>query len=243
MTSENDLEALISSTLTAIDSKTREQNPVIPEFGIEPNAQGNPACTETDDTVDKLLSDIKIVTPQVSNPSSNAAGEDADIGKLLEDFLTPDSIVESMESLAFELDIFLRGREVQDEDTKRYQSQLAIYREVSEEYKLDPNILEADSEKGERIRARIADLQQLGSPPAEVVQKLMLNQLPGNEEAEDFDIGKEFEKFVQESGSGGLLSGLTKDDEEMIKHLSQDPNALKNLLGSGSGKPGECSLM
>lgn len=238
MTSGNDLEALITSTLSAMettDSGTKAAEPRAPQV-----ADGG-SVDESDENLDKILSEIESAAPKLTGVSSGSTDSNNELGKLLEGILTPESIIDSMGSLAVELDLYLSGKNGTDSETMRYRSQLQIYKEVSDAYKADPKILDSETAEGERIRTRLAELQSLGSPPPEVVQKLMLSQFPGTEEAGGFDIGEEFAKFVEETGSGGLLSGLSKEDEEVIKRLSRDPNELKNLLGSD--KPGDCSIM
>jgi hypothetical protein len=236
----NDLDALISSTLDALDGSPAptEQPETVPSSSV---AQ-NDSSTETEGDLDSVLSRIKEAAPQIKQVPQTEADTDSAIAKLFEDLLTPDSIVDSMEALAIELELYLKQQHGNSDDIQRYQKQLSIYKDVSSAYKLNEKILDEQTPEGERIRTRIAELQSLGSPPQEVVEKLMLNQLPAGDAAGD--IAKEFETFLKEAGSGGVLPGLTKEDEEMLKKLSEDPNALKNLLGGAdSGKPGDCSVM
>ena len=241
MTTGNDLESLISSTLNAFDeSSVPNENEKITE-GIKfpSNSPDSPESIAEND-VDELLSKLKSAAPKIAETPNEAVDSDEGLMKLLDGLLTPESILDSMESLATEVESFLSGTSESNPDIERYRKQLCIYKEVSASYKLNANILEEESPEGERVRSRLAELQSLGSPPPEVVEKLMMSQLPeGNGE----DLGKEFEQFLKEAGKGGLLPELTKEDEEMIKSLSSDPNALKNLLGGSSDKPGECSLM
>ena len=241
MTSDKDLDALISSTLTAMDCA----KPVEKETKASIHASGGSISNDnSDDSVDKLISRIETAAPKVADHSSSSFDPSGDLGQLLEGLLTPESIVDSMESLALELESYLSHNKGTVTETERYRKQLEIYKEVSSAYKKDASILDAQSDEGERIRNRINDLQSLGSPPVEVVQKLMLSQMPGDvDSASSLDIGKEFEQFIRESGGAGSIQGLSKEDEEIIKSLSQDPDALKKLLGSGSDKPEDCSIM
>ena len=242
MTTANDLESLISSTLNAFDEKPREQAKPVDS---NPAGSSNPASFETEKTedkdVDELLNKLKTAAPQISESSPGLDGSDEGLMKVLEGLLTPESILDSMEALAAELEKYLASNSNTNSDTERYRKQLSIYKEVSSAYKTNPGVLDEESSDGERVRKLLEELQGLGSPPPEIVEKLMMAQIP---EGGAEDLGKEFEQFLKEAGKGGLLPELTKEDEEIIKSLSSDPNALKNLLGgNGSDKPGECSLM
>jgi hypothetical protein len=246
MTTNQDIDSLISSTLDALDMKKEELEPT--ECALEPEAKvmenqsgsSDNSSGSNENDVEELLSKLSKAAPKVD--SERTGGSEADLAALLEGMLTPESIVDSMESLAEELEKFLNSKQTSSADTPRYRKQLDIYKDVSAAYKVNPNILEDPSPEGERVRARLAELQSLGSPPPEVVEKLMMGQLPCGEDGED--LAKEFESFLKEAGDGGLLPGLTKEDEEMIKKLTQDPNALKTLLSDPSGKPPtDCSVM
>ena len=246
MTTNQDIDSLISSTLDALDMKKEECEPIHrapwPEKEVTANESrpSENASANNENDVEELLSKLSKAAPKVD--SERTDGSEADLAALLEGMLTPESIVDSMESLAEELEKFLNSQETPSADTPRYRKQLDIYKDVSSAYKLNPNILEDPSPEGERVRTRLAELQSLGSPPPEVVEKLMMGQLPCGEEGED--LAKEFESFLKEAGDGGLLPGLTKEDEEMIKKLTQDPSALKTLLSDPSGKPPtDCSVM
>ena len=249
MTTSNglDLDSLISTTLDAIDkheSQERSTLRVTSDSSQEESVlTGKVTNKPEDEEVEETLRRLKQVAPEVDTASKQAgSGSEEGLMNLLDGLLTPESIVDSMNSLAEELELFLEGKDETDVDVMRYRKQLAIYKEVSTAYKDNANVLEDQTPEGDHVRQRLSELQELGSPPHEVVQKLMMDQLPSNEQ--DGDIAKEFENFLKEAGDGGLLPGLSKEDEEILKKLTQDPNALKNLLGDTSGKPpGDCSVM
>ena len=210
-----DLDSLISSTLTALDSPP------------------NSALKEEDEVsdcndVDECLTKIREAAPEVI--SGEKESEDS-FSKLLDGLLSPNAIFDSMEGLASEMAIYLEGRE-DSEENRKYRRQLEIYEEVSVEYKKDSNVSESSSDAGKHVRVLLEELQTLGSPPMEVVEKLMI----GNESGGDEDIGKEFEEFLKSAN----IPGLSKEDEDIIKQLTSDPNALKNLLGST--QPGDCVI-
>ena len=240
---KDDLDSLISSTLDAIEGGPPGENRA-PADGAHSSSTDtcqagvNPGV---ENDVDALLTRIKEAAPQVKTSAAGTGSLENDMEKLFEDLLTPESIVESMESLALELEGYLNQNKATGDDCERYRKQLDIYKDISNAYKLNENILEDQSPEGERIRRRLSELQSLGSPPPEVVEKLMMSQLPTG--GEDGDIAKEFESFLKEAGAGGLLPGLTKEDEDMIKKLTEDPTAFKNLIGGKSGGPGDCSIM
>jgi hypothetical protein len=242
-----DLDSLISSTLDAIDQRTSE-DPFSAKASVITSEQASVPGSELttkveDDYVEETLRRLKQAAPEVGSPScKGASGSEESLLNMLDGLLTPESIIDSMNSLAEELELYLDGKDEMDVDVRRYRKQLAIYKEVSAIYRDNPNVLEDQTPEGDRVRQRLSELQELGSPPHEVVQKLMMDQLPSNEQGGD--IAKEFESFLKEAGDGGLLPGLSKEDEEILKKLTQDPEALKNLLGETSGKPpGDCSVM
>lgn len=244
MTSEADLESLISSTLTAIDVTKEGASTEGPSESIIHKSlpEKNESLASHEMEVDDVLTKLKSAAPKLAD--STAPGGDLGDGfeKMMESLLTPESILESMEELSVEMEKYLADRTDDSSDHTKYRRQLAIYKQVSCAYKSNPGILDEASEEAGAIKLLLEELQGLGSPPPEVVEKLMANQF-GGESADGEDLGKEFEQFLKEAGSGGHLPGLTKEDEEIIKQLTQDPNALKNLLGVGNKPPGDCSVM
>ena len=244
MTTEADLESLISSTLTAIDGRkdgdkedlTGQKSEEKSRETVQVHSPGN----ETD--VDDVLTKLKSAAPKVADASSSSNGLGDGLEKMLEDLLTPESILESMEDLSVEMEKFLADKTGDSADITKYRRQLVIYKRVSTAYKSNPSVLDDSSPESSEIKLLLEELQTLGSPPPEVVEKLMSSQF-GGEGTEGEDLGKEFEAFLKEAGNGGLLPGWTKEDEEIIKQLTQDPNALKNLLGGGNKPPGDCSVM
>ena len=244
MTSEADLESLISSTLRAIDvtkegASTEEPidsliNELLPET--------NEALASNETEVDDVLTKLKSAAPKLAD--STVPGEALGDGfeKMLESLLTPESILESMEDLSVEMEKYLADKTDDSSDSTKYRRQLAIYKQVSCAYESNAGILDESSEQAAAIKLLLEELQGLGSPPPEVVEKLMANQF-GGEGSDEEDLGKEFKQFLKEAGNGGLLPGLTREDEEIIRQLTQDPNALKNLLGGGNKPPGDCSVM
>jgi len=245
-----DLESLISSTLDAIEISEKGIEKCMEPPSYEASGENEESLdtsestvpASTDDDVDVLLSRLQEAAPKAKICPSGITNDPKDLDQLLDDLLTPDSIVDSMESLASELEAYLKDKDLTSGENERYHKQLLVNKDVSIAYKLNSNILEEQSAEGERIRGRLAELQTLGNPPQEVVEKLMMSQLPTGEA--DGDIAKEFESFLKEAGEGGLLPGLSKEDEEMLKKLTQDPNALKNLLvGDKPGAPGDCTVM
>jgi hypothetical protein len=193
--------------------------------------------------VDECLAKLKQAAPQVSS-QSNAPDTEESLDKLLENLLTPDTILESMEALSVEMEKFLVGKEEDEsEETNKHRRQLEIYKNVAAIYKDSPNISDASSPEAVQAKELLAELQSLGQPPNEVVEKLMMSQLSSEEGHEG--LMKEFEEFMKDAGKSqaGGLPGLSQEDEEIIKQLSQDPDAMKNLLGSlGGGKPGDCVI-
>jgi hypothetical protein len=241
--SSTNLEDLITSTLEAIEvtGEDCQRNCEIVPDQDRPNKLSSQGLGAEND-VDTLLSQIRQAAPKPKVETGGDASSFDDIDALMDSLISPQSLVESMEALSLELRSFLDGKDESTEDNRRYKMQLAIYKDVSAAFKLNPGILEEQSSEGDRVRARLAELQSLGSPPQEVVEKLMLSDLSSS--GADSNIAKEFESFLKEASEGGFLPGISKEDEEMLKKLSQDPNALKNLLGTEKpGTPGDCSLM
>jgi len=238
---ETDLDSLISSTLSAMENTVKTERPPAQKA----NDAVVEASTSTND-VDDCLTKIRQAAPQVSSQSSGDVSDDS-LDKLLENLLTPDTIMESMEALSIEMEKFLVGKEDDiSEETKVHRRQLEIYKKVAIIYKDSPNIGDGnDSSEAVEARELLAELQSLGQPPTEVVEKLMMSQLAGDEGHEG--LMKEFEQFMKVAPGAGGFPGLSKDDEEIIKQLSENPDTMKNLLssfgGPQNGKPaGDCCI-
>ena len=227
MTDSTDLESLISSTLTALDAKA--------ETVVDCFVTNEELSTQND--LDDCLTKIREAAPQVESSENGPTSDDDSLSRLLDGLLSPSAILDSMEGLSVELEKYLQENELSDStDLDKYRRQLVIYKDISAEFKLCPDVAESDSTAGGHVRELLAELQSLGPPPAEVVEKLMGAQL--SENGAD-DLGKEFEEFMKAAGGAAGIPGLTPEDEEMIKQLTKDPNALKNLLGN---KPGDCCI-
>ena len=233
MTESDLLDSLISSTLTAID--VSEKNADRPH-----DVPANAETTEEnyyEDDMDELLSKLKSAAPKVADPSSSSADDGQEsLDRLLEGLLTPETIMDSMAALSVEMDKFLADK--QDDDsagTQKHRRQLQIYKQVASMYKRTPTLSDDAGPEGNLARSLLAELQTLGSPPNEVIEKLMESQL-----GDQSDMADEFQQFMKAAAAGeGGLPGMTKEDEEIIKQLASDPNALKNLLG-GDGKNDCC---
>ena len=245
MTTEADLESLISTTLTAIDvtksSDSAQEGAQQCEAGTRPSRSDEETV---DIEVEELLSKLKSAAPKVTEPSSSSDETEESLAKILEGLLTPESILDSMEALSVEMEKFLVGKD-QSAETDRYRKQLEIYKAVSTAHKDNPGILEESGPVADGIRAQLTELQSLGAPPPEVVEGLMSSQFADSDGEEGGDLGKEFEAFMKEAAeTGGGFPGMSKEDEEIMKQLTRDPNALKNLLGGAAGgKPGDCCIM
>ena len=236
MTESDLLESLISSTLSAIDGADKKiQKPELSSQGEDNNL----AAEEPEVEMEELLSKLKSAAPKLADPSSSSAdiGDDS-LNQLLEGLLTPKTILDSMEALSVEMGKYLENKEYDNSsETEKHRRQLAIYKEVAGMYKSTPTVGDDTGPEGDRVRDLLAELQTLGSPPNEVIEKLMESQL-GDESGDD--MAKEFQQFMKAAAGGATsLPGMTKEDEEIIKQLTQDPNALKNLLG-GDGKNDCC---
>jgi hypothetical protein len=74
----------------------------------------------------------------------------------------------------------------------------------------------------------------------------MVSQLSegGDSAGNSSDLVKEFQQFMaQASGNDGpSLPGLTEEDEAILKQLTTDPNAMKDLLSSMGNKDGDCCI-
>jgi hypothetical protein len=229
MTSDHDaLKDLISSTLSAIDAAEPELKPAT-DAPVVDTETSNSNSDEVDDILKKLAGASE--KPQKK--------ETDDMSGMLESLLSQDTILESMELLAVEMEEFLgnsaSSSSLSVADKTRHERQLGLYQQLSSIYKDSPEAIEdPDSEQSKSVQILLDELHELGSPPSAVIEKLMMEQLSsmGAEGAESGDMVKEFEAFMKQAGSaGGLLPELTKDDEDMIKKLSEDPNALKDLMG------------
>lgn len=218
------LDELISSTLTAIDSADSPK--VVTQESADKTSE-----TKSSDDVDEILKKLGNTS---SGSDSNPA---ADITNMMESLLSTDTIMESMELLSVELDAYLGDpesvRSLSEADLKRHNAQLVIYKQLAVLYKEHPKAVDdASTPQGQDTQRLLDELQTLGSPPNAVIEKLMMEQLSGlNSESGSSDMIKEFEEFMKQAGSAGGMPGFTKEDEEIMKQLSRDPNALKSLLG------------
>ncbi len=237
---ETDLDALISSTLNAIEgddvlkpSKDTEEVPggiLKPDEGVD---------------VDECLKKLDNAAPKVVDSTDESDGA---LGKLLDDLLTPETILDSMEALSVEMDKFLAsGPSLSADELVKHSRQSEIYKEVAKLYKETPNIGEDESTPNSaHLKDLLAELQELGQPPKEVIESLMVSQLSGDGlDGGSMDFMKEFQQFMGQAASGdgpANLPGLTKEDEEILKQLTSDPNAMKDLLSSMGNKDGDCCI-
>ena len=229
---------MISTTLSEME--TKESSMKQPETSQQDRS--GPEVVEGED-VDDLLSKLKAAAPKVVENQSEASGLGS-FDKLLDDLLSPEAVLDSMEDLANEMESFLSDKSPAFPEYARYVKQAEIYRAVSTAYRSNPKVLEMDNPDSESIKKKLDELQTLGSPPPEVLEKLMKSEF-SNDDGQKTDLGKEFEQFLKGATSGGLIPGLTAEDEQIINELTRDPNALKNLLGdvTSGDKNGDCCLM
>ncbi len=222
------LDELISSTLNAIDGSESEKARSVP-------------VVDTQEAV-KPVHDVDEILNKLGSTSAGRADhskEAGDMSSMLDSLLSTDTIMESMELLSVELDQYLSNPEqtrlLSEEDLRRHKGQLVIYKQLAVLYKEYPSDVDnPDSARGKDTQRLLDELQGLGAPPSAVIEKLMMEQLSGlngEESSGSSDMVKEFEEFMKQAGAGGGIPGFTKEDEEIMKQLSRDPDALKNMLG------------
>jgi hypothetical protein len=242
---ESDLDSLISSTLTAIDAtKTaKESSKDIPKLS---DSNGCPSSESLADEVDECLNKLGAAAPKVQ--AGPEASDDA-LGQLLDNLLTPDTVLDSMQALAVEMDKFLAtGPSLTIDELNKCKRQSEIYNEVAKIYETSPGINEDDtSEESVRLRALLTELQDLGQPPKEVIESLMMSQLSEDGDADSSEFVREFQQFMSQAASGSSsgspnIPGLTKEDEDILKQLTSDPNAMKDLLSNMGNKDGDCCI-
>lgn len=237
-----DLDDLISSTLSALDNGKKAEEVMAPP-SVAARASEHPVEELND--VDECLKKLDTAAPKVvSAPESSDEG----LGHLIDTLLTPETILDSMQSLSDEMDKFLSGNpELNHDELRKHTRQSQIYKEVAKIYSDSPNVTDEDtSPEGVRLRSLLSELQDLGQPPKQVIESLMVSQLSegGDSDANSSDLVREFQQFMtQASGNDGpSLPGLTKEDEEILKQLTSDPNAMKDLLSSMGNKDGDCCI-
>jgi hypothetical protein len=238
-----DLDSLISTTLSAIEAKEpHDEDSTQSAEDMKYHARAGNTCEGQE--VDDLLRKIEAAAPKASTDAHSEASGLGGFDKLLDELLSPDAVLESMADLAKEMDAFLSDKTTEYPEYERYCKQAEIYKELSTTYRTNPEVLKMASSESDDVKKRLDELQALGSPPPEVLEKLMKSEF-ANADGNKTDLGREFEQFLKEAGAGGLIPGLTPEDEQIINQLTRDPNALKNLLGDvGSGdKNGDCCLM
>merc|ERR1712096_25591 len=104
-------------------------------------------------------------------------------------------------------------------DQDRYKNQLRIYKEILEIY--DKASTDLTPQELEKVNKKLSELQEYGSPPQHIMDKLKGAEEPPAGEDDSF------EEFVKNMG---LSSGLGEQEQEMIKQLSANPDELNNIM-------------
>merc|ERR1711957_639496 len=162
-----------------------------------------------------------------------AAGSDdkfADsLSSVMTSMLSNDLICEPLKQIAEHLAPWLQEHmEIPAEDRKRYEQQLDTYRKIIDIYAKNSDPLpEGPREEVQRL---LTELHALGQPPDEVMSKITPKEGAGGGEEENFE---DFMKTM------GLADGLSGEEQDLLKKLSEDPERLTKALQEMAGSMGQ----
>lgn len=143
---------------------------------------------------------------------------DKEITSLMTSMLPTDLICEPLQQIADRLEPWLKSQKgLAEKEKTRFESQLKLYRKIVSTYKDSPDPLPEATQA--EVQQLMAELHLLGQPPDEVMKEI------SPKEAEDG--GETFEDFMK---TMGLDQGLGTSEQDLLKKLSEDPEALTTAM-------------
>lgn len=156
-----------------------------------------------------------------------AAGSDPDLEKhltnMMSSMLSPDLLTDSYQRIAGELEPYLKTKKgLSKADRSRYEAQLRLYHALIGVIKSNPDPL-PDAAR-DQVHRMLAELQTLGNPPDEVMAKIVPPEAATG--------GESFEGLMREMG---LDSNLAGPEQDLMKKLAEDPEALTEAMKQMAG--------
>ena len=156
-----------------------------------------------------------------------AAGSDPDLEKhltnMMSSMLSPDLLTDSYQRIAGELEPYLKTKKgLSKADRSRYEAQLRLYHALIGVIKSNPDPL-PDAAR-DQVHRMLAELQTLGNPPDEVMAKIVPPEAAAG--------GESFEGLMREMG---LDSNLAGPEQDLMKKLAEDPEALTEAMKQMAG--------
>jgi len=151
-----------------------------------------------------------------------AASSDGDfekqLGNMMSSMLSSDLLTNSMQQIADGLEPYLKTKKgLSKADRTRYEAQLRLYRSIVGVYKTHSDPL-PDSAR-EQVQAMLEELQKLGNPPDEVMEKIVPKEVAEG--------GESFEDMMKNMGLDGPMSTA---DQDLMKKLADDPEELTKVM-------------
>lgn len=148
---------------------------------------------------------------------------DKDFGKqmeaLMSGMLSKDILCEPLEQIAKHLGPWLDENRstLSTADAARYDNLLRLYQKIAGIYRSCPDELPEEAKM--EVQRLLQEAQQYGSPPPEVMAKIVPQDAGDDEES--------FEDFVKQMG---LDKGLGQQEQDILKKISEDPEELTKVL-------------
>jgi len=137
---------------------------------------------------------------------------------LMSGMLSKNVLSDSLHQIVEQLEPYVESNVSVPADQERYKNQLRVYKEILAIY--DASGSELTPEQHEAVNTKLQNLQEFGSPPEHIMDKLKGSEEPVGEE-------DGFEDFVKNMG---LSQGLGDQEQEMIKQLSANPAELNEIM-------------
>jgi len=161
----------------------------------------------------------------------NAVGNDENFANsmtsLVTSMLSKDVITEPLQQIADAFEPWLVSqKDLKAADRTRYEAQLRLYKEILHMYKKASDPIPDDVQQ--QVHKLLAELQQLGEPPADVMKQIQPKEAENGDES--------FEDFVKSMGLGNNLGAAEQD---ILKKLTEDPEELTKVMKDMAGQLGE----
>merc|ERR1719499_728085 len=132
--------------------------------------------------------------------------------------LSNDLICEPLEQISEKLEPWLKSQKgLAQAERNRYEAQLRMYKQILSVYRQSPDPLPDDAQQ--EVQRLLTELHALGQPPDDVMKQI------APKEADEG--GESFEDFMK---SVGLDDNLGKNEQDLLKKLSEDPEELTKVM-------------
>jgi peroxin-19 len=141
------------------------------------------------------------------------------LGSLMTSMLSNDLICEPLKQIAEKLEPWLKEqKDLSPEDKARYEQQLDTYKKIIDIYEKNSDPLPDGAR--EEVQKLLSELHTMGQPPDEVMKAIQPKEAEGGDT-------ENFEEFMK---SMGLADGLSGQEQELLKKLSEDPEELTKAM-------------